>query len=208
MLLPVSPEVENPPADLQIVRFVDEANEFHFRERHEGEILVSGSLGAQLVVWEYATAIAGRMLGINPFDQPDVESAKIAARGLLDARPEPTAPAFALEGVEVRVSDPALAASGTVAGVLDALWAQIPEDGYVSIQAYVDRLASRRSSRVCANSSPPTPVDRRRSAGDPGSCTRPGSTTRAVPPSASSCRSSSRPMSTSRSPAVRSRSAS
>ena len=91
-------------------------------------------------MWEYATAIAGRMLGINPFDQPDVESAKIAARGLLDARPEPTAPAFTVEGVEVRVSDPALAASGTVAGVLDALWARLPDDGYVSIQAYVNRL--------------------------------------------------------------------
>ena len=140
VLLPVSPEVENTPADMQIVRFVDEANEFHFREHHYGEVLVSGSLGAQLVVWEYATAIAGRMLGINPFDQPDVESAKIAARGLLDARPEQVEPAFAVDGVEVRASDPALAASGTVAGVLDALWAQIPENGYVSIQAYVDRL--------------------------------------------------------------------
>ncbi|MET0781463.1 MAG: glucose-6-phosphate isomerase [Microbacterium sp.] len=140
VLLPVSPEVETKPDDLQIVRIVDEANEFHFRERHEGEILISGSLGGQLVVWEYATAIAGRMLGINPFDQPDVESAKIAARGLLDARPQPTTPAFAVDGVEVRVSDPALAASGTVAGVLDALWAQLPADGYVSIQAYVDRL--------------------------------------------------------------------
>jgi glucose-6-phosphate isomerase len=140
VLLPVSPEVETTPADMQIVRFVDEANEFHFREHHYGEALVSGSLGAQLVVWEYATAIAGRMLGINPFDQPDVESAKIAARGLLDARPEQADPAFAVDGVEVRVSDPALAASGTVAGVLDALWARIPENGYASIQAYVDRL--------------------------------------------------------------------
>lgn len=141
VLLPVSPEVESRPEDLQIVRLVDEANQFHLFERHEDEILVSGSLGAQFVVWEYATAIAGRMLGINPFDQPDVESAKAAARGLLDARPEPSAPAFAVDGVEVRVSDPALAASGTVAGVLDALWAQVPADGYVSIQAYVNRLA-------------------------------------------------------------------
>ncbi len=141
VLLPVSPEVETPPADLQIVRLVDEAKSFHFFERHEGEVLVSGSLGAQLVVWEYATVIAGRMLGINPFDQPDVESAKIATRGLLDARPVPSAPAFASEGVEVRVSDPELAASGTVAGVLDALWARLPADGYVSIQAYVNRLA-------------------------------------------------------------------
>ena len=140
VMLPVSPELESKPADLQIVRFVDEAKSFHFFEHHDGEVLVSGSLGAQFVVWEYATAIVGRMLGIDPFDQPDVESAKIAARGLLDARPEPTAPAFAVEGVEVRVSDPALAVSGTVAGVLDALWARLPEDGYVAIQAYVNRL--------------------------------------------------------------------
>ena len=139
VLLPVSPELESKPDDLQIVRIVDEANEFHFRERHEGEVLISGSLGAQLLVWEYATAIAGRMLGINPFDQPDVESAKIASRGLLDARPEIAPAAFASEGVEVRVSDPELAASGTLAGVLDALWARIPEGGYVSVQAYVDR---------------------------------------------------------------------
>lgn len=139
-LLPVSPELEDPPADLQVVRFVDDANQFHFRERHPGEILISGSLGGQFIVWEYATAIAGRMLGINPFDQPDVESAKAAARGLLEARPEATPPAFTAAGVEVRVSDPALAESGTVAGVLDALWARLSDDGYVSIQAYVDRL--------------------------------------------------------------------
>ncbi|MGC5222955.1 glucose-6-phosphate isomerase [Micromonospora sp. DT81.3] len=140
VLLPVSPEVENKPDDLQIVRLVDEAKKFHLFEHHEGEILVSGSLGGQLMVWEYATAIAGRMLGINPFDQPDVESAKIATRALLDARPEPTPPAFTVEGVEVRVSDPELAASGTVAGVLDALWKRLPADGYVAIQAYVNRL--------------------------------------------------------------------
>ncbi len=41
----------------------------------------------------------------------------------------------------MRVSDPELAASGTLEGVLDALWARVPDDGYVSIQAYVDRLA-------------------------------------------------------------------
>jgi glucose-6-phosphate isomerase len=140
VLLPVSPEVENKPEDLQVVRFVDDANKFHLFEHHDGEVLVSGSLAAQFIVWEYATVIAGRMLGINPFDQPDVESAKQAARGLLDDRPAPTPPAFTAEGVEVRVSDPALAESGTVAGVLEALWARVPARGYVSIQAYVDRI--------------------------------------------------------------------
>ncbi|MBS1905341.1 MAG: glucose-6-phosphate isomerase [Actinobacteria bacterium] len=140
VLLPVSPEVENRPADLQLVRLVDDADEFHLRERHPGEILVSGTLGAQFMVWEHATAIAGHLLGINPFDQPDVESAKVAARGLLDARPEATPAAFEQDGVEVRASNPALLTSGTIAGVLEALWQTLPEDGYVSIQAYVNRL--------------------------------------------------------------------
>ncbi|MDX2375266.1 glucose-6-phosphate isomerase [Microbacterium sp. LRZ72] len=140
VLLPVSPELEAVLHDVQIVRLVDDAEHFHVLERHPGEILVSGSLGAQFIVWEYATAIAGRLLGINPFDQPDVESAKVATRGLLEQRPEQEPPAFVVDGVEVRASDPALTASGTIAGVLDALWERLGPDGYVSIQAYVNRL--------------------------------------------------------------------
>ena len=41
-------------------------------------------LGAQIYLWEFATTIMGISLGINPFDQPDVESAKIAARAALE----------------------------------------------------------------------------------------------------------------------------
>ncbi|MGB6058656.1 MAG: hypothetical protein WBF71_10360 [Microthrixaceae bacterium] len=46
-------------------------------------------LGAQLFLWEFATAIAGIVMGINPFDQPDVESAKRAAREILASPGEP-----------------------------------------------------------------------------------------------------------------------
>ncbi len=139
VLLPVSPEVEQTPDDVQVLRIVDDAEHFRLLEQNPDEILISGSLGAQFIVWEYATAIAGRLLGINPFDQPDVESAKEATRGLLDARPDAGAPVFTQDGVEVRVTDPALAASGTLEGVFDALWARVPADGYVAVQAYVDR---------------------------------------------------------------------
>src|SRR5690606_12252052 len=90
VLLPVSPELESRPTDLQIVRLVEDADQFQLRERHPGEILVSGSLGAMLLLWEHATAFAGRLLGVNPFDQPDVETAEAAARRLLEARPEQT----------------------------------------------------------------------------------------------------------------------
>ncbi|GAA2576531.1 glucose-6-phosphate isomerase [Microbacterium binotii] len=160
VLLPVSPEVEKTPADLQLLRLVDNVRHDHLFEHHHGEILVAGSLGAQFIVWEYATAIAGRMLQINPFDQPDVEAAKVAARALLDDRPAPTPAAFVQDGIEVRVSDPSLSVSGTLSGVLDTLWARIPENGYVALQAYVDRreLAALEGLRelVAADSGRPT----------------------------------------------------
>jgi glucose-6-phosphate isomerase len=56
-------------------------------------------LGGQFFLWEMATAVAGRFLGINPFDQPNVESAKVRARDMVAAYekegklPEP-APTF------------------------------------------------------------------------------------------------------------------
>ncbi len=66
-------------------------------------VSVAGPLGAQLLLWEAATAVAGRLLGINPFDQPDVESAKAAARELLDAGiGAGEDPAFTDGAVEVR----------------------------------------------------------------------------------------------------------
>lgn len=42
-------------------------------------------LGSQFFLWEMATAVAGWHLGINPFDQPNVEAAKVLARQLVDA---------------------------------------------------------------------------------------------------------------------------
>ena len=43
------------------------------------------ALGAEFVRWEIATAVAGALLGINPFDEPNVQQAKDATRVLLDA---------------------------------------------------------------------------------------------------------------------------
>ncbi|MCC6226642.1 MAG: glucose-6-phosphate isomerase [Microthrixaceae bacterium] len=75
-----------------------------------------GDLGAHVLVWEVAVALAGRVLGINPFDQPDVEAAKVAALGLLggEATPPPS-----------------------ITPVADALATVRPGD-YVAICAFVD----------------------------------------------------------------------
>ena len=137
----VSPELTAGYSDLQILRLVDDAHEAHLlhKDRHEGEILVSGTLAAMFLVFEYATAVAGRLLGINPFDQPDVESAKVAARALLDARPEATAPLFVNHGIEVRAHGD-LGEAKTVREAITAALEQLPADGYVSVQAYIDRV--------------------------------------------------------------------
>ena len=42
------------------------------------------ALGAEFVRWEIATAVAGALLGINPFDEPNVQQAKDATNVLLD----------------------------------------------------------------------------------------------------------------------------
>jgi len=137
---PDAPELVEPRADdVQVVRLVADRNAT--REVVDGEIELSGTLGALLLTWEYATAVAGRLLGINPFDQPDVESAKVAARGLLDARPEPVSPAFTDRGVAVSGPAELLAGATTIGEAVSALEAAVPADGYVSVQVYLDRLA-------------------------------------------------------------------
>ncbi|MFT4186746.1 MAG: glucose-6-phosphate isomerase [Micrococcaceae bacterium] len=111
----------------------------------DDQFAVAGCLGEQMYLWEYATAIAGYLLGINPFDQPDVESAKQAARNLLDKGvSEDTAkPVLSDEGVEVYASSHAekvISGAKTIAEVVEKLTSAIDDkEGYLAIQAYLDR---------------------------------------------------------------------
>lgn len=159
-LLPVivadgEPELTRDADDALVVQLIDaEAEEGASVDADPTDIVVSphvarigGSLGAQFLLWEVATAVAGSVLGINPFDQPDVESAKVAARGLLDS-PAPVAGEPAVDGaVEIRSSgDDTLLPSGevTLADAVRALVARIPENGYLAVMAYLDRITESR----------------------------------------------------------------
>lgn len=103
------------------------------------QIVTAGTLGGQFLLWEYATSVAGLILGINPFDQPNVESAKAASRTLLNALPEPEAPVFVDDGIEVRGTDGLLKGVTTVEGAIAALEAQLEPRGYVAVMAYLNR---------------------------------------------------------------------
>jgi glucose-6-phosphate isomerase len=99
---------------------------------------ITGDLGAQFLLWEAAVAVAGAAIGINPFDQPDVESAKQAARQFLtSARTEIVPPDISVGGISAYETS-----ARTLPGAVDELLGQVdPDHGYVAIQAYLDRLA-------------------------------------------------------------------
>ncbi|WP_327046304.1 glucose-6-phosphate isomerase [Microbispora sp. NBC_01189] len=105
---------------------------------------VDGPLGAQFLVWEYATAVAGRVLGINPFDQPNVAESKENTTRLLEEAgdgPLPTGTPMLTDGpVEVYGDVPGDLKN--LADVLTWLLRSIPERGYLAIMAYLDREAA------------------------------------------------------------------
>ena len=128
---PGAPEVTDPAADVLVVHV------------GAGDPLpgtsVTGPLAVQMVTWEYAVAVAGRVLGIDPFDQPDVESAKQAARGLLDATPGPDPAVFTDGAVEVRGTEGLLDGCASVGDAVAALLATLGPTGYLAVMAYLDR---------------------------------------------------------------------
>jgi glucose-6-phosphate isomerase len=134
---PASPEATLGAPDVLVIRLVAADADVQLGEN---EVAIAGGLATQMMVWEFATAVAGRLLGINPFDQPDVEAAKIAARGLLDAQPEPTPANFTDGAIEVRGGE-WLGDAATAAEAVSALLAEVGPDSYLSVQAYFDRLA-------------------------------------------------------------------
>ena len=88
-------------------------------DRQAPEVRLPGpyELGQEFFRWEFATAVAGSVLGINPFDQPNVQAAKDKTNEVLAAGGEPDV-------------DPR--------GSLDELFAQARPGDYVAIQAFVD----------------------------------------------------------------------
>src|SRR5258708_14880247 len=107
----------------------------------EIELAEPSALGAEFVRWEIATAVAGALLQINPFDEPNVQQAKDATRVLLDgfkARGHLTVPT----PDRMLPGDIALTASGTSKQYLgrqgpDAIVTLLRQADYLGPLAYL-----------------------------------------------------------------------
>ena len=104
--------------------------------------------GQEFFRWEMATAVAGSIIGINPFDQPDVEAAKVKSRDLTEAYENtgklPGERAF-FEGNGIKLfADPrneaALKPQATsLTGALKAQFGRIGQGDYAAVLAYIER---------------------------------------------------------------------
>jgi hypothetical protein len=99
------------------------------------------ALGAEFVRWEIATAVAGALLGVNPFDEPNVQQAKDATKVLLERHktdgtlPVPAPDQAVAGGVDVTLSKAARAALGTRNP--ERLLQLVHAGDYVAILAYL-----------------------------------------------------------------------
>jgi transaldolase/glucose-6-phosphate isomerase len=109
-------------------------------------------LGQEFFRFEMATAVAGSVLGINPFNQPDVESAKIKTRELTAAfektgKLPPETPAMSSAEADLYTDEAnvealrKLGADGSVGSWLKAHLSRIHADDYVALLAYIERDA-------------------------------------------------------------------
>ncbi|HLU32767.1 MAG TPA: glucose-6-phosphate isomerase [Natronosporangium sp.] len=99
------------------------------------DVAVNGPLGVQFLAWEFATAVAGRVLGINPFDQPNVTESKDNTAAILEQ---------GLPAEEPTTVDGAVEIYGTGAGsvheALATLVRGVAPGGYLAVMAYLDRF--------------------------------------------------------------------
>ncbi|KAA1419996.1 glucose-6-phosphate isomerase [Mumia zhuanghuii] len=138
---PDAPNADPSTAD-EVLGMIGPMSEDHPVPASGYAFAVDAPLGALFVLWEYTTAVAGRLIGINPFDQPDVESAKQAARAMLEGSSEAPVAVFTDGGITVYdytgwLPEDATSVRTAVASLLDEL---DPEHGYVAVQAYLDRF--------------------------------------------------------------------
>lgn len=114
------------------------------------------TLGAEFFRWEIATAVAGAVIGINPFDQPDVEASKIATKAITSAyeqdRMLPSMLPILQEGgislyADTR-NEAALkaAAPETLAGYLKAHIDRLTANDYFALSAYIPMNAENEAA--------------------------------------------------------------
>ncbi len=97
------------------------------------------AIGAEFVRWKFAVALTGFLMGVNPFDEPNVAEAKAATTGVLDGTATVPAADADLDGVWTTATGRLAAAEAPadLAGALAPLAASLRPGGYLGVLAYL-----------------------------------------------------------------------
>jgi glucose-6-phosphate isomerase len=160
---PDAPEAADPPDDALVVRLVAAIDENDENDDEDDTLdgldadapvgpaangghgmTVAGPLGSQLLLWEYAVAVAGRILRTDPFLTSGDRSTGRTVRAALDAAPDQAAPDQAapdlVDGaIEISATAGLLGAATDLDGVLAALVEHLGPGGSIAVTAYLDR---------------------------------------------------------------------
>jgi transaldolase/glucose-6-phosphate isomerase len=97
-------------------------------------------LGGWFVLWEYSVALLGAIIGVNPFDQPNVAEAKAATNAVLEGTLEPPSPQGAVDGIHFtfagRLPQPGHV-ERSAATVLAHALAEVGDHDYLALLAYL-----------------------------------------------------------------------
>ncbi len=120
---------------------------FYENEQHINKLISNGhpvlriyiddiyEIFTEFYIWEVATALVGHIMGINPFDQPDVQFTKDFTKKILEAKNLKTKPDLKIKDIEIH------SANITINTNEPLLWQMLKntcEDGYFSLCAYID----------------------------------------------------------------------
>ncbi|PKN18032.1 MAG: hypothetical protein CVU71_10940 [Deltaproteobacteria bacterium HGW-Deltaproteobacteria-6] len=150
----ILPVLNEPPVDVSVygkdrvfVVFYDEREEWNSRIT---ELATAGhpvlkirindayDLGGQMFLWEMATAVAAHLMGINPFDQPDVEATKMHTNRMIEehknSKEWPVAqPSFAAADCDAYGD----ASGSTISEMLTKFLSSAAANAYVGLQIYL-----------------------------------------------------------------------
>ena len=115
------------------------------------------AIGEEFFRWEIATAVAGSILGINPFNQPDVEASKVATRALTEeyeraGKLPAETPFFEVGGIKLYTDEKNAAAlkktalQPSLAGYLKAHINRLASGDYFALLAYIEMNSAHREA--------------------------------------------------------------
>jgi glucose-6-phosphate isomerase len=111
----------------------------------DSDLVINGDLGSQFFFWEWVTALVGAGLSIDPFNQPNVQEAKLASGELLQQWGN-ALPALGNKGLTASIAY--FDQSNDVSTLFKDFIEGIKADGYLAIMAYLDRRMDQELSEL------------------------------------------------------------